>query len=206
MADKVTRAREELAQSLRQTNQAMAENVVKAQERNVELIQNTLENGIEVLKSYAQDSRSLFRDLVENPQKPQDALEALLNTAVSAQEHNLRYMQSVLLKSSDVLKSHVNGAGDLVQLFIVQTQKQQDAIQTLVHESVDSYMSCFHAPYTYFQQMLNSAQSLARESVETVQRVTEQGIEAAQQATHQGAEVTQKAARQGQQAVKSVTK
>jgi hypothetical protein len=207
MADrKISEARENLTQSLRQTNQAIAESMVEAQGRNVELVQNTVESGVEVLESYAKDSRSLFRDLVEHPQKPQEALEAVLNMAVSAQERNLRYMQSVLLNSTDALKSHIYGMGDLAHTVIDQAQRQQDAVQTLVHESVDTYLDLFRTPFEYYRQALDTAQSFVQHEVEAAQQAADHGLEAAQQATRQGAQAAQKTARQGQQATRSATK
>jgi hypothetical protein len=195
MADKKIEARENLTQSLRQTNQAIAESMVEAQGRNIELVQNTVESGVEVLEHYAQDSRSLLRDLVEHPQKPQDALEAVLNMAVSAQERNLRYMQSVLLNSTDALKSHIYGVGDLAHTVIDQAQRQQDAAQKLVHESVGTYMDMFRTPIQYYRQALDTAQSFAQQEVEAAQKATDQGLEAAQKAARQGQQHARTAAK-----------
>ncbi|TMD91906.1 MAG: hypothetical protein E6I79_05590, partial [Chloroflexi bacterium] len=71
--NKINKAVSNLSDSLRETNQAIAESAVATQERNLRFAQGIFENGIEVLKSNAEDTRNLIHTVVDRPQKPQDA-------------------------------------------------------------------------------------------------------------------------------------
>jgi len=93
---KIGEATQNFTRSVRETNQAFVESAVAAQERNMRYAQSTFENGIEVLKGHAEDTRTLLQTVVEQPQKPQDAIQAVVDTAVAAQERNMRYAQSLL--------------------------------------------------------------------------------------------------------------
>ncbi len=69
----VHEASRDMTTSIQEANQAMVNSAVATQERNMQYAQITLENGIEVLKSYAEDTRHLIQELVEQ-QKPQQAV------------------------------------------------------------------------------------------------------------------------------------
>jgi len=192
-------------QSVRETNQAIAESAVAAQERNMRYAQTTFESGIEILKSYAEDTRSLLNEVVEQPRKPQEAFQAVVDKTVAAQERNIRYAQSILENGTEVWKSHAEGTRALVQTIQEQSRKQQESFQTLVHETVDAYVSFWNAPFAYYQQALNTAESIAWQGVETAQKVTRQGFDAARQASRQGFDVMRNVAHQGQEVAQSVT-
>jgi hypothetical protein len=200
MADmnKVNEATQTLADALREANQAIVESTVAAQERNMRYVQNTFENGIEVLKSQAEDTRNLLQTISDQPQKPQEAIQAVLNTTVAAQERNIRYAQSILQNGADVLKSHVDSTRTLAQTVAEQTRKQQEALQALSHQTIDAYLDWFRAPFAYYQQTWDTAESIAWRGVETAQRITNQGLEAAQKATRQGMAAVQSAAKHGE--------
>src|SRR6266516_5502307 len=88
----VHEATRDMTTSIQEANQAMVNSAVATQERNMQYAQITLENGIEVLKSYAEDTRHLIQELVEQ-QKPQQAvLQTIVNTALAAQERNVKFM------------------------------------------------------------------------------------------------------------------
>lgn len=192
---KVNEATWNLTQTLRETTQAVTESAVAAQERNVAFAQNTFENGIELLKSHAESTRSLIQEQVKESQNQNVDFQAAMNAAIAAQERNMRYAQSIVQNGTEVLKSHVNGTRDLVATLAEQSEKQQEAFQELVRDSVDTYVDLLLAPFSYYRQAVNTAESIARQGVETAQNITRQGMEAAQKAT-----------RQGQKAAESVTK
>ncbi|HEX6553358.1 MAG TPA: hypothetical protein VF026_11390, partial [Ktedonobacteraceae bacterium] len=129
--NRINKAVLNLSDSLRETNQAIAESAVATQERNLRFAQGIFENGIEVLKGNAEDTRNLIHTIVDRPQKPQDAFQAVLNTAISAQERNVRFTQSVLQDGNEVLQRDVENARSLLQTVAEQSQRQQEAYQTL---------------------------------------------------------------------------
>jgi len=192
MADnKVNEAAWNLTRSLSETNQAIADSAVAAQERNAKFAQSVFENSTELLKSHTESTRALMQELMEQPEKEQSVLQTVVDSAVAAQERNMRLAQSTFENGIEVLKSHTQSTRTLMQTLVGHSQRQQEAFQTLAHESVNAYTDFFSAPLAYYQQTWETAESIARKGVETAQRTTRQGMEEVQKATRQA----QKAAR-----------
>jgi len=180
----VNEATQRLTTSVQEANQAIVNSATAVQERNMQFAQSTLENGIEVLKSYAEDTRHLTQEL-EQPQQLQEAFQTVVNTALAAQERNVKYAQSILQNGSDVLKAHAEGTRDLVQTLSEQSRKQQEAFQTLVSGSFNAYVDFLTAPFSYYQETLNAATAAARRGGEFAQNSAREGVAAAQKATRQ---------------------
>jgi len=193
--NKANEATWNLTESLRDTNQAIVETAVEAQNRNLAFAQNTLENGIELLKSHADSTRNLISDQVEQSEKQAVDFQAFANSAIAAQERNVRYAQSIVQNGTEVLKSHVNSSRALMQVLAEQSQKQQEAFQVLVRESWNTYVDFLFTPFSYYRQAVDTAESIARQGVQTAENISRQGMQAAQ-----------RVARQGQQATESATK
>lgn len=204
--NKLNEATGNLTRSLRETNQAITESAVSAQERNMAFAQNTFDNGIELLKSHVESTRALMREEVEQSRSQTADFQAVVNSAITAQERNLRYAQSIVESEAELLKSHLNATRDLWQKLAEQSQKQQEAFQSLLHESVDMYVNFLFTPFSYYRQAVDTAESMAWQGIETAQKITQQGFEATRSATRQGMEVAQKATRQGQKVTESVTR
>ena len=192
---KVNEATGKLTESLRETNQAIVETAVEAQNRNLAFAQNTFENGVELLKSHADSTRNLVSEQLEQPEKQTVDFQALANTAIAAQERNVRYVQSFVQNGTEVLKSNVNGARTLMQILAEQSQKQQETFQALARESWDTYVDFLFTPFSYYRQAVDTAESIARQGVQTAENISRQGVQAAQ-----------RVARQGQNAAESATK
>ena len=204
--NKLNEATGNLTRSLRETNQAITESAVSAQERNMAFAQNTFDNGIELLKSHVESTRALMREEVEQSRSQTPDFQAVVNSAITAQERNLRYAQSIVESEAELLKSHLNATRELWQKLAEQSQKQQEAFQSLLHESVDMYVNFLFTPFSYYRQAVDTAESMAWQGIETAQNITRQGFEATRSATRQGMEVAQKATRQGQKVTESVTR
>jgi hypothetical protein len=192
---KVTETTGKLTESLRETNQAIVETAVEAQNRNLAFAQNTFENGVELLKSHADSTRNLISEQLEQPEKQTVDFQALANSAIAAQERNVRYVQSFVQNGTEVLKSHVNSARTLMQILSEQSQKQQETFQELARESWDTYVDFLFTPFEYYRQAVETAESIARQGVQTAENISRQGVQAAQ-----------RVARQGQNAAESATK
>lgn len=193
--NKANEATRNLTESLRDTNQAIVETAVEAQNRNLAFAQNTLENGIELLKSHADSTRNLISDQLEQSEKQAVDFQAFANSSIAAQERNVRYVQSIVQNGTEVLKSHVNSSRALMQVLAEQSQKQQETFQVLVRESWDTYVDFLFTPFSYYRQAVDTAESIARQGVQTAENISRQGMQAAQ-----------KVARQGQNATESATK
>src|SRR5947209_1459678 len=115
---KANEAARNLIKSVQETNKAIADTTITTQERNLAFAQNVLENGIEVLKSHAESTRTLMQELVEQARKQRlgpEGLQALVDSAIAAQERNTRLAQSILENGIEVLKSQVSVTHSLMQ-------------------------------------------------------------------------------------------
>ena len=146
--------------------------------------QNTLENGIEVLKNYAEDTRHVLQELVEQLKPQQEVIQTVVNTTLAAQERNVKLVQSVLENGTGVLKSHAESTRDLVQTLTEQSRKQREAFQTVARGSFNTFVDFLTAPFSYLQQTLESAEQAAWRKGENEQHVTHEGV-VAQKATRQ---------------------
>jgi 3-methyladenine DNA glycosylase/8-oxoguanine DNA glycosylase len=83
MAEKtLNEATLKLVNVMRAANQAMANSLVAAQERNVKYAQSILTNGLEVFNSQVVATRDLTQQLLGLSQRQQDAFQALAQEAV----------------------------------------------------------------------------------------------------------------------------
>lgn len=90
------------------------------------------------------------------------ANEAIADSAVVAQERNIKYAQSIFLDGIEVLKSHGESTRSLIQELVEQSQKQQAAFQALLHEAVDAYVGFLYAPLSYYKQAADYADVAVR--------------------------------------------
>jgi len=182
--NKVNDAPWSLSKSVRESNQAITDSVVAAQERNMKFAQSVFENEVELLKSHADHTRSFMEEFIGEPEKSQAFFQTIANSAVAAQERNVKFAQYLLENGTELLKSHSESTRTLMQTLAEQTQIQQEAFQTLARETWDAYMGFFSSPFSYYQQALETAESIAWQGAETAQKITRQGMEATQKATH----------------------
>lgn len=202
---KANEAAAKLITSVQDTNKAIADSTVTTLERNLSFAQNVLENGVEVLKSHAESSRSLMQEFVEqarNRQVGPGALKSLVDSTIAAQERNTKLAQSILENGVEVLKSQASVAQSLVQDLGQQFQIQQDAFQVLARESMDAYKDFVFAPLTFWQQAMNTAEAATVEGYQNFQKATQQGMDVMQKTAHQAASMTNQAVRHTQSAGK----
>ena len=195
---KATEATKKLIGSVQETSKALADTVVAAQEHNLAFAQSVLENSIEMLRSHAESSRTLIQELVEQAKQQQvgpEGLQAVVDSAITAQERNTKLAQGILENGIEVLKSQVGVTHSLMQELGQQYQKQQDAFQALAQESMEAYRDFLFAPLTFFQKAIDAAEATTREGMKNFQQMSQQGMEQFQKATQQVASATEKAAR-----------
>ncbi len=120
-----------------------------------------------------------------------DASKALSESAVAAQERNMRYAQSMFENGLEVVKSHTNETRALTQTLIEQSQKQQEAFQALAQEATEAYTSFFSTMFSYYRQAYENAGAAMWQGVDAAQKVTREGMDVAQEAWRQGQKVAQ---------------
>ncbi len=195
---KASEATKKLIGSVQETSKAIADTVVASQERNLAFAQSVLENSIEVLRSHAESSRTLIQELVEQAKKQQvgpEGLQAVVDSAIAAQERNAKLAQGILENGIEVLKSQVGVTQTLIQELGQQYQKQQEAFQALSQQSMEAYRDFLFAPLTFFQKAVDAAEVATREGMKNFQQMSQQGMEQFQKATRQAASATEKTAR-----------
>jgi len=119
--DTVSEATEELSESVREANRVIANSAVEAQERNWKFAQSIFENEVELLKSHAEHTRSFMEEFVGEPEKSQAFFQTMANSAVSAQERNVKFAQSILENGTELLKSHGESTRTLMQALAEQS-------------------------------------------------------------------------------------
>ena len=176
----------DLIKSLQAANKAIVDTAATTQERNLAFVQTVLESGIEVLKNNAEDTRSLIQELASQTDNQQpDRLQVLIDGALARQARHNQFAQKVFESAIEALKSQVGITRTLMEELGQQGQQQQNAFQTLAHQSVDAYMSFLRAPFSYYQQALDAAEVATRQSIERFQTATRQGLEYVQGLTRQ---------------------
>jgi aromatic ring-opening dioxygenase LigB subunit len=107
------------------------------------------------------DNKQLQRQVQEASWGVVDSLrettQAVANTMVSIQDHNLRLTQNIFLSWTDLLTQ---------QQWEQQTQKRQDAYQKLASASMQAYMNFLFAPFSFSQQMLDVTEDIQKEERE----------------------------------------
>jgi hypothetical protein len=115
-----------------------------------------------------------------------DTNRAFTDSAVAAQERNLRYGQSVFENGLEVLKSHTQRTRALTEKLVEQTQKEQEAFQGLTHDAIEVYVGFISSTFGYYRQLFDSVGSLSWHGVDIAQKVMREGMDATQATLRQG--------------------
>lgn len=173
---RATDAAKNLMQSAQDVTKALTDSAITTQEHNMAFAQGVFENGIEVLKSHAESSRTLMRELVEQMRKEPASLQnfqRLMDGTIAAQQRNTKFAQHVLGNGIDALKGQVDVTRSLMQELGQQFQKQQDAFQALAQESMEAYKDVVSAPFTFWQKAFETVGSATMEGLRNFQGATQ---------------------------------
>jgi len=184
-----------LIKSFQAANQAVTESFVAAQERNRSLAERFFTDGIEVLKANQTAAEKLtttqernrklaerfFKDGMEVLKANQEAAESV----VDAQERNVQYAQRFFKDGTEILAAQAESMQTLMQELGQQVKKQQEALQTLANQSVESYADFLRTPLSYYQQTLDAAETITRQGLENFQKATQQMQSAAKMMNEQ---------------------
>src|SRR5260370_18412148 len=183
--NKLQEATGNVRRTWRESSETIVNSGVEAQGRNMRYFQNNLENGIEVLKRNVEDTRSLIGELAEQPQKAERANQSISDSAIGAQDRNVKFVQNTFENGMEVFKGHAESSRALTEELLKQSQNQLAALQTLAHESLDAYLGLFSVPFSYYKQALEATEEAASWGMKRAQHVTPQRIEAAQKTARQ---------------------
>ena len=91
-----------------------------------------------------------------------DSFGTVLDHAVSLQERNVRFAQGMVDGSIKELRYQAESNRAITQELIERADKQRDAFQTLLEESVEAYMDLAYAPFSYYREGLEAAKKVVR--------------------------------------------
>jgi hypothetical protein len=91
-----------------------------------------------------------------------DSFETVLDHAVGLQERNVRFAQGLVDSSIKELRYQAESNRAVTQELVERAERQRDAFQTLVEESVDAYMDLAYAPFSYYKEGLEAAKKAVR--------------------------------------------
>jgi methyl-accepting chemotaxis protein len=91
-----------------------------------------------------------------------DSFGTVLDHAVGLQERNVRFAQGLVDSSIKELRYQTESNRAVTQELIERAERQRDAFQTLLEESVDAYMDLAYAPFSYYKEGLEAAKKAVR--------------------------------------------
>jgi methyl-accepting chemotaxis protein len=91
-----------------------------------------------------------------------DSFGTILDHAVGLQERNVRFAQGLVDDSIKELRSQVESNRAMTEELVERAEKQRDAFQTLLQESVDAYMDLAYVPFSYYKEGLEAVRKVAR--------------------------------------------
>jgi len=91
-----------------------------------------------------------------------DSYQTVVDHAVGLQERNVRFAQGVVDGSIKELRHQAESNRAMTQELVERVEKQRDAYQTLVGQSLDAYMDLAYAPLSYYKEGLQATRKAVR--------------------------------------------
>jgi hydroxypyruvate isomerase len=95
-------------------------------------------------------------------QSTRDSYQSMVEHSVGLQERNIRFLQAMIDGSVKEMRHQAESNRVMTQQLIERAEKQREAFQTLLEESLDAYMDLLYSPLTYYKQGLEAAKKAAR--------------------------------------------
>jgi hypothetical protein len=83
-----------------------------------------------------------------------DSYRAVIDHVVALQERNVRFAQGLVDGSIKELRYQAESNRAMAQELLERAERQREAFQRLLEESVEAYMELAYAPFSYFRQGL----------------------------------------------------
>lgn len=91
-----------------------------------------------------------------------DSYQTVVDHAVGLQERNVRFAQGMVDDSIKELRYQAESNRAMTRELVERVERQRDAYQTLVGQSLDAYMDLAYAPYSYYKEGLEAARKAVR--------------------------------------------
>ena len=93
-----------------------------------------------------------------------ESYKVVVDHVVGQQERNVRFAREIFDSTARELRHQVESNQALTQELVERAEKQRDAFQTLVGESVDAYRDLLYAPLSYYRQGLRLVEGQVEEA------------------------------------------
>jgi hypothetical protein len=186
--DKTTRTAREMAETQRDSYEALAESFAAAQRRSIGLAND----GLEFMKLQEDNARA--------------AQEWFANGVrlLQLQQRNAEFVQGWMGDAAEVLREQTQQNVRTAEAFTRGVSKQQEGYRALTQQWVEAYRE-FFSPFSYVQEGMRTfqrgTQQVARQGLQATEQVTQQGLRVAEEATEQTEKVlrrTEEATRQAE--------
>jgi predicted Zn-dependent peptidase len=91
-----------------------------------------------------------------------DSFGTALDHAVGLQERNVRFAQGLVDATIKELRQQAESNRVMTQELVDRAERQREAFQTLLEESVDAYMDLAYAPFSYYKDGLEAVKKVVR--------------------------------------------
>lgn len=95
-------------------------------------------------------------------QSTRDSYQSMVEQSVGLQERNIRFLQDMIDGSVKEMRHQAESNRVMTQQLIERAEKQREAFQAILEESLDAYMDLLYSPLTYYKQGLEAAKKAAR--------------------------------------------
>ncbi len=86
-----------------------------------------------------------------------DSYQTVVDHAVGLQERNVRFVQGIVDDSIRELRDQAESNRAMGQELVERFERQRDAYQALVEQSLNAYMDLAYAPFSYYREGLQAA-------------------------------------------------
>ena len=91
-----------------------------------------------------------------------DSYKTVVDHTVTLQERNLKFWQEAFGGVVREVREQAEINRALTQELVERVERQRDAFQTLLEESVDAYVDLAYAPLSYYKEGLEAAKKAVR--------------------------------------------
>jgi hypothetical protein len=181
--DKTTRTAREMAETQRDSYEALAESFAAAQRRSIGLAND----GLEFMKLQEDNVRA--------------AQEWFANGVrlLQLQQRNAEFVQGWMGDAAEVVREQIHEQIQqnvrTAEAFTRGVSKQQEGYRALTQQWVGAYRE-FFSPFSYVQEGMRTFQRGTQQGLEATQQVARQGLQATEQVTQQGLRVAEEATEQ----------
>jgi hypothetical protein len=114
-----------------------------------------------------------------------ETTQLVTKSIIEAQQRNMKFVQSTFTNAIELLKSH----GEATRALLQELEQQQTSWQKLTTggtggQWMENYLAMLRAPFTFYQQSLETVEKTTQQSLDTFQKAVEEFEEAARQPQH----------------------